>query len=130
MGQNMSMPVPTWKPRNTARARTLRHQATPAERALWPHLARSQLGAKFSRQMPVGPFYADFLCRELKLVIELDGFSHDLAPERDAARDCWMEREGYTVLRFINEDVHRNPEGVVTAIREAVARLRASQAHP
>jgi len=108
------MPTPQWKPRNTDRARALRHHATPAERALWAQLARSRLGAKFSRQMPVGPFFADFLCRELKLVIELDGFSHDLAPERDAARDLWMEREGYTVLRFANAEVHGNLEGVVT----------------
>jgi len=126
----MSMTAPTWKPRNTARAQALRHQATPAERALWVPLARSQLGAKFSRQMPVGPFYADFLCRQLKLVIELDGFSHDLAPERDAARDQWMAREGYTVLRFANEEVHRNLEGVVSAIGEEIARLRPSLAHP
>lgn len=74
--------------------------------------------------MPVGRFFADFLCRELKLVIELDGFSHDLAPERDAARDRWMSCEGYTVLRFANAEVHGNLEGVVTAIDEAIARLR------
>ena len=62
VGQD-STPMPEWKPRNTERARELRNAATPAERALWRYLARSQLGAKFSRQMPVGPFYADFLCR-------------------------------------------------------------------
>jgi BirA family biotin operon repressor/biotin-[acetyl-CoA-carboxylase] ligase len=124
------MPTPQWKPRNTARARTLRNQATPAERALWEHLSRSQLGAKFSRQMPVGPFYADFLCRELKLVIELDGFSHEVAPERDRLRDRWMEANGYTVLRFTNAEVLGNVEGIVTAIRLAVEPLRASQAHP
>lgn len=50
--------------------------------------------------MPVGPFFADFLCRETRLVIELDGFSHDLEPERDASRGRWIAREGYTVLRF------------------------------
>ncbi|MFO6446419.1 endonuclease domain-containing protein [Erythrobacter sp. NE805] len=72
-------------PRDTARARSLRREATLAERTLWVYLARSQLGAKFSRQMPVGPFFADFLCRELSLVVELDGISHDIAPERDAS---------------------------------------------
>lgn len=51
--------------------------------------------------MPVGPFFADFLCRELKLVVERGGFSHDLTPERDAARDRWMAREGY--LRFVEQ---------------------------
>ena len=117
-------PMPEWNPRNTARARSLRRQATSAERALWEHLARSQLGAKFSRQMPVGPYFADFLCRELKLVIELDGHSHDVAPERDGVRDHWMSQAGYTVLRFTNAEVQRNVEGVVAAISEAVARLR------
>ena len=116
--------MPDWKPRDTARARTLRREATPAERALWEHLSRSQTGAKFSRQMPVGPFFADFLCRELRLVVELDGFSHDAAPERDARRDAWMAREAFTVLRFTNADVRGNIEGVVTAIRLEVERLR------
>jgi len=76
------------KPRNTMRAQTLRREATPAERKLWPLLARSQLGAKFSRQMPVGPYFADFLSRELKLVVELDGFSHDRTVDADARRDA------------------------------------------
>ncbi|MEM1053634.1 MAG: DUF559 domain-containing protein [Pseudomonadota bacterium] len=117
--------MPNWHPRNTRRARTLRRQATPAERALWEHLSRSQQGAKFSRQMPVGPYYADFLCRELKLVIELDGHSHDVAPERDRSRDEWMRSEGYIVLRFTNDEVHENIEGVVTAIRVKIEEMRA-----
>jgi BirA family biotin operon repressor/biotin-[acetyl-CoA-carboxylase] ligase len=116
--------MPDWKPRNTARARTLRREATPAERALWPYLARRLLGAKFSRQMPLGPFFADFLCRELLLVIELDGHSHDVAPQRDVQRDAWMAAHGFAVLRFSNSDVHANVEGVVTAIRLEVERLR------
>ena len=118
--------MPEWKSRDTRRARELRNAATPAERRLWRYLARSQLGAKFSRQMPVGPFFADFLCRELKLVVELDGFSHDLRPERDAARDRWFADRGYRVLRFANADVLRDPEGVARAIQAEVARL----AHP
>ncbi|NCP15278.1 MAG: DUF559 domain-containing protein [Sphingomonadales bacterium] len=116
--------MPEWKPRDTPRARTLRREATPAERALWAHLSLSQLGAKFSRQMPVGPFFADFLCRDLALVVELDGLSHDVAPERDVSRDRWMAAHGFTVLRFTNADVHGNLEGVVTAIRCEVERLR------
>ncbi|GGD59855.1 endonuclease [Aurantiacibacter arachoides] len=122
--------MPEFKPRNTPRARTLRNTATPAERLLWQHLSRSQQGAKFSRQMPVGPFYADFLCRSLKLVIECDGISHDRTPEADARRDTWMRAEGYTVLRFTNADVLGNAEGVVATIRAEVERLQASQAHP
>jgi BirA family biotin operon repressor/biotin-[acetyl-CoA-carboxylase] ligase len=118
--------MPEWKPRNTKRARELRNSATPAERLLWRYLSRSQLGVKFSRQMPVGPFYADFLCRDRKLVIELDGFSHDVQPGRDAFRDRRLAGQGYRVLRFTNQDVLRNPEGVATAIALELSRL----AHP
>lgn len=122
MGKGPQMPE--WKPRKTKRARHLRGQATPAERALWKHLSRSQVGAKFSRQMPVGPYFADFLCRSLKLVIEIDGHSHDVAPERDTVRDRWMAGSGYTVLRFTKADVHENIEGVVTAIRLKIEEMR------
>ena len=122
--------MPEWKPRNTARARDLRNAATPAERLLWRYLSREQLGAKFSRQMPIGPFFADFLCRELKLVAECDGISHDRLPERDKARDRWMTAEDYRVLRFSNAEVLGNVEGVVSVIRDEIARLRALQAHP
>jgi very-short-patch-repair endonuclease len=118
--------MPDWKPRNTERARALRHAASPAERSLWRYLSRSQLGAKFSRQMPVGPYFADFLCRELKLIVELDGWSHNVAPERDARRDAWLKQEGYQVLRFANADVTGDVEAVVTAIHEEVKR----RAHP
>ena len=116
-----------FKPRDTARARDLRGAATPAERILWRYLSRSQLGVKFSRQMPLGPWFADFLCRELCLVIELDGFSHDVQPERDVGRDRWMVANGYRVLRFTNADVAGNVEGVVTAIQQAIAE---EVAHP
>jgi len=109
-----------FKPRNTARARELRNTATPAERLLSRYLCRSQLGAKFSRQMPIGPFFADFLCRERRLVVELDGHSHDVAPERDAARDAWLRRAGFRVLRFTNDHVMENAEAVAIAIREAL----------
>jgi BirA family biotin operon repressor/biotin-[acetyl-CoA-carboxylase] ligase len=124
--------MPTFQPCNTARARSLRREATPAERALWQFLSRSQTGAKFSRQMPVGPFFADFLCRELLLVVELDGFSHDVDPTRDVRRDAWMAAHGYTAMRFTNDDVRDNAEGVVSAIRLEVERLRRlkGSAHP
>jgi very-short-patch-repair endonuclease len=116
--------MPEWKPRNTQRARRLRREATPAERALWEYLARSQLGAKFSRQMPVGPFFADFLCRELALVIELDGHSHDIDPDRDVRRDRWLREHGYRVLHFTNEDALQATEAVAIAIQEEIKRLR------
>jgi very-short-patch-repair endonuclease len=118
--------VPTFHSRDTKRARELRNRATPAERLLWRYLSRSQLGVKFSRQMPAGPFFADFLCRELKLIVELDGFSHDVQAERDVARDAYLIDHGYCVLHFSNADVAGNVEGVVIAIRGAIGRL----AHP
>ena len=116
--------MPQQTPRNTKRARQLRNAATPAERQLWKYLARSQTGAKFSRQMPVGPYFADFLCRELKLVIELDGHSHDFAPERDLKRDLWMKGKGYAVMRFTNAGVMANTEGVIAAIETRIDELR------
>jgi very-short-patch-repair endonuclease len=118
--------VATFKSRNTSRARELRHAATPAERKLWRYLSRSQLGARFSRQMPVGPFFADFLCRERKLIVELDGHSHDVAPERDVYRDRYLAEAGYRVLHFANADVMGNVDGVVAAIRLELTR----PAHP
>ncbi len=121
-----------FRSRNTQRARELRSAATPAERRLWRFLSGGQLGAKFSRQMPVGPWFADFLCRELRLVIELDGFSHDARPEHDAARDRWMAANGYRLLRFVNGEEMEDVEGVVTAIRVVVEASLADdrKAHP
>ncbi len=109
-----------FKARNTARARELRGTATPAERLLWQYLSRSQLGVKFSRQMPVGPFFADFLCREQMLIVELDGFSHDIQPQRDVQRDGYLKQSGYQVLHFPNAEVLGNVDGVVAAIRLAL----------
>ena len=119
--------MPEWKPRNTTRARTLRNAATPAERKLWEYLSRSQLGAKFSRQMPVGPWYADFLCRELQLAVELDGFSHDVQPEKDVRRDADLQARGYTVLHFRNEDVMQDAEAVARAIQLKIEQLRGAK---
>ncbi|NBU85305.1 MAG: DUF559 domain-containing protein, partial [Sphingomonadaceae bacterium] len=106
--------------RNTSRAKSLRNQATPAEQRLWSVLRGSGLaGFKFSRQMPVGPYFVDFLCRSARLVVELDGISHDGRLGMDARRDAYLEQNGYHVVRFSNEQVFDNLEGVIAAI-EAV----------
>ena len=110
-----------FRDRDTNRARELRNAATPAERLLWQYVSKSQLGVKFSRQVPVGPFFSDFLCRELKLIIELNGFSHDVQPERDIFRDRYLAEHDFRVLHFTNADVLGNVEGVVTAIKLALA---------
>lgn len=115
------IPRGQFKPRNTQRARELRNQATPAERRLWSALSKRQVnGAKFSRQMPVGPYFVDFLSREAMLIIELDGYSHDLQQDYDQRRDQTLIDLGYSVLRFSNDDVMGNLEGVVHAISVAL----------
>jgi very-short-patch-repair endonuclease len=96
------------------RARELRRNATDAEKRLWRALREAFPGAKFRRQTPVGPYIADFLSFRRKLIIEADGGQH--TPEIDAARTRYLEREGYTVLRFWNNDVLSNTEGVIATV--------------
>ena len=106
--------------RPTQKARALRTNATDAEWHLWKFLRKRQLeGYKFSRQMPAGPFICDFMCREAKLVIELDG-GHGERVEEDRKRTAFIEREGYRVLRFWNNDVMGQTEGVLEVVREAL----------
>ena len=122
-GVGQSKAMTSFRDRDTVRARELRNAATPAERKLWQYMRKSQLGAKFSRQLKIGPFFPDFVCRELKLIVEVDGFSHDAQPERDAFRDRYLSEVGYRVLHFTNGDVLGNVEGVVTAIQLEIAAL-------
>jgi very-short-patch-repair endonuclease len=101
------------------RARQLRHDSTSAERKLWSRLKnRGVAGAKFVRQEPVGPYFADFCCRELRLIIELDGATHSSEAEvaHDAARTAILEVQGYRVMRFNNVEVYENCDGVVETI--------------
>lgn len=80
--------------------------------------------AKFRFQAPVGPYVADFLCVEAKLIIELDGGQHGVQVEKDAARTKALEAAGYTVFRFWNNDVLANTEGVLEMIRLALVNAR------
>ena len=113
-----------FQPRNTTRAKELRNATTPAERTLWRCLSGRKIGGwKFSRQMPVGPYFADFLCREAQLIVELDGYSHDMRQAYDERRDLWLTENGYRVLRFTNSDVMTNIEGVVFEIERSLALL-------
>lgn len=94
------------------RARELRRDMTPAERRLWTILQRRQLeGFHFRRQCPIGPYIADFACLQARLLIEVDGGQHMDAPA-DAGRDAFLRREGFHVLRFWNNEVMTNLEGV------------------
>ena len=99
-----------------SRARELRITMTDAERRLWSALRGRRLrGFKFRRQHRLGPFIADFVCVEHRLVIEADGGQH---AERavDARRTAWLEARGWRVLRFWNNDILANSEGVQDAI--------------
>lgn len=94
---------------------------TEAEKRLWYHLrAHRFLGVKFKRQKPVGPYIADFACPALRLVIEIDGGQHSEEAEYDRLRDAWLRKRGYTVLRFWNNEVMENMEGVLERIADAV----------
>ena len=102
-------------------ARALRRDATPAERKLWQGLRRHQVvGLKFRRQVPLGPYIADFYCASAKLVIEVDGISH-IDSLTDAIRDAWMARHRIRVVRVANRDVLANLEGTLIAINEIAA---------
>ncbi|WP_235889102.1 endonuclease domain-containing protein [Glacieibacterium frigidum] len=97
------------------RARSMRNAPTPAEKKLWGHLRASRLdGVKFSRQIAIGPFIADFCARSRKLIVEVDGSQH--GEIEDVRRTRWLEREGYIVVRFTNRQVLVETEGVLMVI--------------
>jgi very-short-patch-repair endonuclease len=105
-----------------ARAKNLRRTMTRAEMLLWRYLKADRLaGLGFRRQSPMGNYIADFVAHSCKLVVEVDGESHDFEERirHDDRRDRWFASRGYRVLRFTNEDVMKNLEGVVLAIRQA-----------
>jgi len=103
-------------------ARRMRAQPTDAERVLWLRLRHdvALVGSHFRRQAVIGPYIVDFASRKLKLVIELDGGQHDRQQEADAQRTRDIEAAGYRVLRFWNNDVLRNLEGVLSKIQRAL----------
>ena len=105
------------------RARELRKIMSGPEAKLWNGLrALRPLGHHFRRQVPLGRYIADFCCHRVRLVIEVDGDTHfgDEAEARDVARDAFIRREGYRVLRVTNVDVMRNLDGVMAAIVSAL----------
>jgi len=102
-------------------ARRLRKNPTDAESRLWRHLRQKQLGGyRFRRQVPLGPYVADFVCQSEKLVVEVDGGQHADRTEDDARRSRWLITNGYRVLRFWNNDVLGNTEGVLETILRAL----------
>jgi very-short-patch-repair endonuclease len=104
----------------TKRARRLRENSTDAELRLWYRLkSRSLGGFKFVRQEPIGEFVVDFVYRERRLIIEVDGGQH-ATDTRDAKRDRWLTEHQYRVLRFWNNDALRNTDGVLQTILDAL----------
>lgn len=92
---------------------------TEAEKRLWTALRGQRFeGFRFRRQVPLGPYVADFVCHEARLVVAVDGPSHlePGAAERDAMRTAFIESEGYRVLRVLNSDVYESLEGVLVQI--------------
>jgi very-short-patch-repair endonuclease len=96
-----------------------RKNPTEAEAILWQFLKGRQLNATFRRQHVIGPFIADFSCPTHHLIIEIDGGYHQLPEQQtsDQHRTAWLEQQGYTVLRFANEEVVGNTERVVEEIK-------------
>ena len=98
-------------------ARSNRKNPTDAERKLWSQLRNRQLMAsKFRRQVPIGSYIVDFLCLESKLVIELDGSQHLTQIQYDQTRTRYLESQGYRVIRFFNDEVLQNMEGVLERV--------------
>jgi type I restriction enzyme R subunit len=115
----------------TRRARQLRAQSTGAEEKLWTLLrGRRFEGLKFRRQAPVAGKIVDFLCPELKLVIELDGGIHDLRIVEDAERELQITDAGFCVLRSENQAFLRNPNILLDAIRLRATEMRNHPPHP
>ena len=101
-------------------ARTLRRNATEAERIMWRLLRDRRLeGLKFRRQVPVGPYIADFASIEQRLIVELDGGQHAESAS-DVRRDGFLAANGWRVVRFWNNEVMRNREGVLESIQQAL----------
>ena len=106
----------------SSHARHLRTHSTDAERVLWRHLRAYRLrGHQFRRQAPIGRYIVDFVCFEMRPVIELDGGQHAERTKYESDRTAWLGGQGFRVLRFWNTDVLNNLEGVREVIAEACA---------
>jgi very-short-patch-repair endonuclease len=113
------------------RARALRRDMTDAERKLWRVLRQRQVnGLKFRRQVPLGRYIADFVCYEVRLIVEIDGGQHENASPREAERTAFLQDEGYRVLRFWNNEVLANLAGVYDAIVGELSSANPTQTLP
>ncbi len=104
----------------TQKARLLRKNLTPQEQKLWNILKNKQFyGYKFLRQYPIKPYIVDFICREAKIIIEIDGGQHNQVKDiaYDKVRTDYLNKLGYKVIRFWNNDIDMNPEGVYKVLQ-------------
>ncbi len=114
------MPHRSVSPHTRRNARALRSDMSDAEHRLWYRLRAHRFDDRsFRRQFPIGRYVVDFVCLNARLIIELDGGQHSEA-RSDAVRDAWLRSQGFTVLRFWNDDVLKNTEGVLQSIAEAL----------
>ena len=114
-----------------AAARKLRRSSTDVERILWHRIRDKQIeDFRFRRQRPIGKYIVDFVCLDAMLIVEVDGGQHADAVLADAARTQFLESLGYRVLRFWNNEVLENMEGVLERIREALLKLATSNPTP
>jgi very-short-patch-repair endonuclease len=111
---------PRSNPKTRTRAIELRKEPTPAEAKLWAYIRNDQLGVNFRRQHAIGNYIPDFVCIKKKLIIELDGSQHIEQAEYDTKRTKFLEAEGYKVVRFWNNDVMNDVNGVIKAIQFAL----------
>ena len=116
----------------TARARYLRSNMTDAEQRLWRALRRDQLnGLSFRRQHPLGPYTVDFYCPQLRLVVEVDGGQHaEQRKQADERRTQWLAEKGVTVVRYWNNEVLSNLQGVLSDLLVHVERLLQAEKTP
>ncbi len=107
-------------PKNLSLRRTLRHTQTPQEVILWSKLRSRGTGYKWKRQVSIGKYIIDFYCPEKKLAVEIDGIQYDNNKEYDEERTKYLKIQGILVLRFWNNEVNTNIEGVLLMIMKTI----------
>ena len=112
----------------TSKSRSLRQNQTDVECLLWQKLRNRQLlNYKFRRQFPIDPYIADFSCLELKLIIEMDGSQHFEQVNYDKGRDFYLAQRGFKVIRFWNNDIINNIEGVLEKIHLVILEITGAE---
>ena len=104
-------------------ARTMRKNMTMAERKLWSALkGRALSGYRFNRQVEIGPYIVDFLCRQQRVIVEVDGVTHGDARDvrYDLRRSEYLEAKGYVIFRATNQDIYTNLDGVLTGLLQTL----------